>query len=249
MITWPTENLTTIITGGASGIGFATARKWVEGGGQPVLLDVSLASLEAAEAELGTRALYRQVDVTDTNSIKAAFEDLEFIDCLINCAGNSRPHPTETISDDDWNSVIDIHLSGTLKTCREAFERLCVNGGSIVNISSIAGSLGMPHRASYNAAKHGIEGLTKSLAVEWANKAIRVNCVAPGYISTPFTEQLIDDGKLNPDPIIERTPLGRWATPEEIADSICFLALPVSSYITGQALRIDGGMAIDGSWY
>jgi NAD(P)-dependent dehydrogenase (short-subunit alcohol dehydrogenase family) len=107
----------------------------------------------------------------------------------------------------------------------------------------------MPKRASYNASKAGIDGLTRSLAVEWVGDNIRVNSVAPGYVRTAFTDHLITQGQLNVAPIVARTPMARFAEPEEIAASIAFLASSDASYVTGATLHVDGGMTVDGAWY
>lgn len=119
---------------------------------------------------------------------------------------------------------------------------------AVVNISSIAGSVGLPGRTNYSAAKAGIEGLTRGLAVEWSPD-IRVNCVAPGYVSTPMIDRLVSDGKLDSAPVIARTPLNRFADPAEIASAIHFLISPQASFVTGQTLRVDGGLTIEGDWY
>jgi NAD(P)-dependent dehydrogenase (short-subunit alcohol dehydrogenase family) len=109
--------------------------------------------------------------------------------------------------------------------------------------------MGMPHRASYNAVKAGIEGLTRSLAVEWAPHGIRCNAVAPGYVDTSFTQLLEESGQLDKAPIVSRTPLHRFAHPTEIAESILFLASSAASFVTGHTLVVDGGLTIDGAWY
>ena len=122
-------------------------------------------------------------------------------------------------------------------------------GGSIVNVSSVDSEVGMPKRASYNAAKAGIDGLTRSLAVEWVGDNIRVNAIAPGYVRTAFTDRLIAQGNLNVAPIEARTPMHRLGEPAEIAASIAFLASDDASYVTGHSLVVDGGMTVDGNWY
>lgn len=253
MTGWNTDGKTAVITGGGAGLGYAAAAMWIRNGGSVALLDFSADNLATAAEALGSQALAVQTDVTDSSSVNAAIdsalEKFGRIDAVVNCAGNSRPGPTAEITDADWSSVMNVHVDGALKACRAAFPALKESKGTIVNISSIAGTLGMPARASYNTAKHAINGLTKSLAVEWAPEGIRVNAVAPGYIETALTLKLIDEGILDQAPVSARTPLNRWAQPEEIADCICFLATDASSYITGQSIRIDGGMSIDGNWY
>ncbi|XKH55128.1 SDR family oxidoreductase (plasmid) [Citricoccus nitrophenolicus] len=242
------------ITGGASGIGFATARLWVERGGTAVLLDFNEAVLQASLEQLGEHARGVVTNVTDRTSVDAAFASIREtegrLDALVNCAGNSRPVPSATLTDEDWEALIAVHLSGSMRTCRAAYPLLAAQDtGAIVNLSSVAGKTGMPQRASYTTAKAGLDGLTRTLAVEWAQDSIRVNAVGPGYTRTPFTDQLITEGKLDPAPIEARVPMRRFAEPHEIAEAIVFLCAPGSSYITGHTLMVDGGMTIDGNWY
>lgn len=146
--------------------------------------------------------------------------------------------------------MVDVHQGGPMRCCRAAFSMLAASEqGAIVNISSVAGTMGMPERASYNTVKSGIEGFTRSLAVEWAAHGIRCNAVAPGYTNTPFVEKLADLKLLNRAPIVARTPMRRFAEPEEIAEAIFFLASSSASFITGQTLVADGGLTVSGDWY
>lgn len=243
------------ITGGASGLGLATAELWVSLGGRVVLLDVGEKTLEAAVHQLGTSARGVVTDVTDTQSIKAAIASIEDIeqrlDALVCSAGNSLPVPTSTMTDEQFEAVIDVHLSGTMRTCRAAYWLLKDNpgGGSIVTLSSVAGRLGMPQRTSYNSAKHGLIGMTKSLAVEWAPDNIRTNAVAPGYIWTALNQKLDSEGLIDVDAITNRVPMQRWGEPAEIAQTIVFLSTSWASYVNGHTLYVDGGMTIGGDWY
>lgn len=243
------------VTGGASGIGWATVAEWCGSGGAAVILDVSSEMLDAALSRAPEEWALRgiTVDVTDRDAVDAAFGSIADtegrLDALVACAGNAKPVPSTEMSDADWEALLDVHLSGTMRVCRAAHRLLADGGGAIVTLSSVAGVLGMPKRASYNTVKHGLVGLTKSLAVEWAADGIRVNAVGPGYTWTPFNEALEEQGLLDPEPITRRIPLGRWARPEEIAAAIAFLAGPRSSFITGHTLMVDGGMTIGGDWY
>ena len=244
------------ITGGASGIGLAFAELWVSQGGRVVLLDMNAEAIDSAVESLGGEAKARGVvtDVTDNDSVVAAFESIrlneETLHVGVNCAGIARPAPSSDVSDDDWMLLIDIHLSGTMRACRAAHGLMKAGGGgSIINISSVASQMGMPKRASYCAAKAGIDGLTRVLAVEWAPDNIRVNAVAPGYVQTAMTDILVAQGKLDLRPIIARTPMKRLAAPAEIASVIGFLASDAASYVTGHSLVTDGGMTVDGNWY
>jgi short-subunit dehydrogenase len=244
------------ITGGASGIGFAFAQEWVSQGSRVVLLDLNAEAIDRAVESLGGSGVARGIvtDVTSNPSVVAAFESIAAtegrLDVGVNCAGIARPAPSAELDDDDWVSLVDIHLSGTMRACRAAHPLMKASGkGAIINISSVASRAGMPKRASYCASKAGIDGLTRVLAVEWAPDGIRVNSVAPGYVLTEMTAVNIEKGFVDPGPIIARTPLGRFAQPSEIASVIGFLASDAASYVTGHSLTTDGGMTIDGNWY
>lgn len=245
---------TLAVTGGASGIGLETSKAWVATGGSVILLDRNLSAASQAAAELGHNARAVEIDVTDATSVKQAFSDIRDtetrLDGLVNAAGVSWPAPSSEISEEQFTTLIDIHLNGTQRCSQAAFPLLKHSShASIVNLSSVATRFGMPQRAAYSAGKAGIDGLTRTLAVEWAPMKIRVNSVAPGYVRTALTNKLIEDGKLRTDRIIERTPMGRFAEPEEVSEAILFLLSPKSSYITGHCLAVDGGMTVGGDWY
>jgi NAD(P)-dependent dehydrogenase (short-subunit alcohol dehydrogenase family) len=242
------------VTGGASGIGLAFAKRWIDSGGLAVLMDFSEDNLSAGAASLGPERVRGVLaDVTDNTSVVAAYESIQSIegrlDAVVNAAGVARPSTTIEVSDDEFAFMLDIHLTGTLRSCRAAYPLLTESAGSIVNIASVAALMGLPGRASYATAKAGIGGLTRTLAVEWGPKGIRTNAVGPGYVRTALTDALITEGKLNDSPILSRTPLGRFAEPEEIAEAIYFLASPASSYVNGHLLMADGGMTVEGNWY
>lgn len=244
-----------VVTGAASGLGLEVCKQWQAAGPRAVvaMLDVDSRGLEKAREQLPGESMALAVDVRDTESVNGAFGDIGrrfgHVHALVNCAGNSRPAATAQVFDGDWKQVLDTHLNGTMRVSRAAFPYLRESGGSVVNLSSVAGVLGMPRRASYNAAKHAVVGLTKSLAVEWAPYGIRVNSVAPGYVLTALTQRQIEDGILADGPIIDRTPLRRWAQPAEVADAVMFLLSGRSSFITGHTLVVDGGLTVAGDWY
>ncbi|TFD54668.1 SDR family oxidoreductase [Cryobacterium sp. Hh11] len=242
------------VTGGASGIGLAFARKWLECGGHVILMDYQQASLDTAIRELGPSARGIIVDVTKNATVVSAYDSIREIegrlDAVVNCAGVATPSPSEDVTDESWMNMLDIHLTGSMRSCRAAFPLLIEsNRASIVNIASVASLVGMPGRASYTTAKAGIAGLTRTLAVEWARRGIRCNAVGPGYVRTNLTDALVASGRLSDGLITDRTPLGRFAEAAEIAEAIYFLSTPAASYVNGHLLMADGGMSVDGNWY
>lgn len=242
------------VTGGASGIGLATAGLWLERGGRVVLLDMNAASLESATAQLGPAARGVLTDVTDRAGVDDAFDSIRQVegrmDALVCCAGNARPAPSATMTDEDWDSLLQVHLTGTMRACRAGYPLLVDSDqAAIVMISSVGGLMGMPHRANYTTVKSGLTGLARTLAVEWAKDGIRVNSVGPGYVSGAWIEKLVAEGTLNKAPIEARIPLGRFASAREIAEVICFLSSPSASFVTGATWMADGGMTVAGDWY
>lgn len=241
------------VTGGASGLGKATAEAWVAGGGRVIILDINEDHIDQTVQALGDQARGRVTDVTSRESVDAAFDSIDHIegqlDALVCCAGNALPVETATMTDAQFDSLLQVHLNGTMRCARAAYPLLKRSQGTLVTVSSVAGSHGMPRRASYNTVKHGMIGLTKSLAVEWAADGIRTNAIAPGYTRTPFNQQLIDEGKLDMTPTVARIPMNRWAEPAEMAIPIVFLSTPASSFVNGHTLFVDGGMTIAGDWY
>lgn len=243
-----------VISGGASGIGLAVATDWVTSGGRAILLDLNLETLDEACSMLGSAVRGIQTDVTDDSAVKAAYRSIaqheQRVDAVINSAGVSWPAPSHEISDEKFSRLIDIHIGGAQRSSQAAFPLLSKSPrAAIVNLSSVAATVGMPQRAPYCAAKAGIDGLTRALAVEWAPHCIRVNAVAPGYVETALIEELVRKGELNLDRIVARTPLRRLAQPAEIAAVACFLLSPQASYVTGQTIVVDGGLTVDGDWY
>jgi len=244
-----------VVTGGASGIGADFSRRWTELGGETAVLDARADAVVQVVRELGTAASGYVVDVRDEGGVRETITRIaaahqERIDAVVNCAGIARPAPSAKVAEDDWITLLDVHLGGTMRLCRAAYPYLRnSNRAAIVNIASVAAVFGMPGRASYTTAKAGIGGLTRTLAVEWARDGIRVNAVAPGYVESAMTDGLLAAGQLNLDPILDRTPMRRLAKPGEISSAIAFLSSPEASYITGQTLFVDGGMSVDGNWY
>lgn len=239
-----------VVTGAARGIGRAIAERLALAGAHVIIADrdeaegkIAVAAIEAA----GGKGAFVSLDVTDPVAVAQAADSIYqmhgSVDVLVNNAGIVRNAPAAEMSLDDWKSVIDIDLGGVFH-CAQAFgKRMVAAGrGSMVNISSICGEVTVypQPQVSYNAAKAGVNLLTKSLAIEWAKSGVRVNAVAPGYVATELTLR----GRSNPewfDTWMRMTPMGRLGEPREIANAVLFLAADASSYITGTVLTIDGG--------
>ena len=245
-----------LVTGGAGGIGRATCQVFFDDGYRVAVTDIDEEGAIRAAAELdpsGERALGVRGDVASSESVDAmvAATTAKFgrLDALANVAGVVGPGRSEELSDADWDRVISIHLGGAFRCSRAAFPALSATGaGSIVSISSIAGRTGFSQRVSYCAAKAGIEGLTRALAVEWAKRGVRVNAVAPGHVLTPMLTKSLEIGSVTPATIEARTnriPMGRYAQPEEIAAAVLFLCSPAASYITGETLCVDGAITVN----
>jgi NAD(P)-dependent dehydrogenase (short-subunit alcohol dehydrogenase family) len=172
------------------------------------------------------------------------------IDVLVNNAGISSIAPAEEITAAEWRRVMDINLLGPFLCCR-AFGRIMLHqkSGSIINVASVAGLLGVADRAAYNASKHGLIGLTRTLAAEWGGRGVRCNAVCPGWVKTPMDDSAQDAGLYADSDITGRVPMARFATPDDIAQAIAFLGDPAqSSFVNGHALSVDGGWASGGSW-
>jgi NAD(P)-dependent dehydrogenase (short-subunit alcohol dehydrogenase family) len=250
------EGRVAFVTGGAGGIGRATCEAFYEAGYRVALTDLDDEASSAAAAEIGggdDRVVGLACDVSSTESVNravdAAVERFGRLDALANVAGVVGPGLSEELSDESWDRVVSIHLGGMFRCSRAAFPALSATGaGSIVSISSIAGRTGFSHRASYCAAKAGIEGLTRALAVEWAKRAVRVNAVAPGHVRTPMLDHSIAIGSVTQEIVDARTnriPLGRYALPAEIAAVLLFLSSPAASYVTGEVICVDGAITVN----
>jgi NAD(P)-dependent dehydrogenase (short-subunit alcohol dehydrogenase family) len=172
------------------------------------------------------------------------------IDVLVNNAGVSSITPAEDIAATEWQRVMNINLLGPFLLCR-TFGRVMLKqrSGSIVNVASVAGLLGVADRAAYNTSKHGLIGLTRTLAAEWGGRGVRCNAVCPGWVKTPMDDSAQDAGLYADNDIINRVPMARFATPDDVAQAIAFLADPaLSGFVNGHTLSVDGGWASDGSW-
>ena len=241
---------TAVVTGGSRGIGRAIALRLAEQGADVCIsYKGNKAAADGAVAEMtamGRVAFAVQADATEMDAaktlIEAALGRLERIDILVNNAGITRDDLIMRMKPEDWNDVIDTNLSGTFWTIKAATRPMMkARSGRIINITSVSGQAGQMGQANYSSAKAGLIGLTKATARELASRGITCNAVAPGFVVTELTKDL--DPKLL-DAIKGQTPLGRFATPEEIGSAVAFLASDEAAYITGQVLAVDGGLVM-----
>jgi 3-oxoacyl-[acyl-carrier protein] reductase len=235
------EGKTALVTGASRGIGRAIAEELARAGAS-VVVGYRSGREEAEElaAAIGGRAV--QADVSSPEDAKRLVEEAGDVDVLVNNAGLTRDGLLARMPDDDWRTVIETNLSSVFYTCRAVARPMMKRkGGSIVNISSVVGVHGNWGQTNYAASKAGIIGFTKSLARELGSRNIRANVVAPGYVKTALTDVLPEEAT---KAMIEHTPLGRVAEPDEIAGAVRFLASDQASFITGEVLLVDGGLGM-----
>ena len=225
-----------LVIGGSSGIGAGIARAFAAAGCRVIATGIGEAEL--ADARIDCRVL----DVRDGAAVQALVDSIETLDVLVNCAGTIRRGGAEH-DPEIFAEVLDINLSGTMRACTAARAKLAARQGSIVNTASMLSFFGGGLVPGYSASKGGVAQLTKSLAIAYAPDGIRVNAVAPGWIATPLTQPLQDD-PVRSAPIIARTPLGRWGTPDDVAGPVLFLASAAARFVTGVILPVDGGYLI-----
>ncbi|MHB1395230.1 MAG: 3-oxoacyl-[acyl-carrier-protein] reductase [Thermoleophilia bacterium] len=246
----PLAGQVALVTGAARGIGRATAEALAAAGASVAINYQSsreaAAALAASLGEMGAEVVLAQGDVSDAAQAAAIVETTEAalgpITILVNNAGLTRDGLLARMSEEDFDAVIDTSLKGAFLMSRAVARGMMkARAGNIINVSSVIGRRGNAGQANYAAAKAGLIGLTKSLARELAPRGVRVNAVAPGYVVTDMTAQLPDEIK---ERIMTSTPLGRLATPEEVASVIVFLASPAAAYITGAVIPVDGGLGI-----
>jgi 3-oxoacyl-[acyl-carrier protein] reductase len=230
-----------LVTGASRGIGKAIAAELARAGASVIVgYRSGSEGAEAVAKEIGGRAV--QADVANPEDAKRLIEEAGDLDILVNNAGLTRDTLLARMSDDDWRAVIDTNLGGAFNTCRAAVRGMMRRrSGSIVNISSIVGLRGNPGQTNYSASKAGIIGFTKALARELGSRGVRDNVVAPGYVSTRLTDVIADELK---EQMLAATPLGRFGDPEDIAAAVRFLCSDEASFITGEVLLVDGGLAM-----
>jgi 2-keto-3-deoxy-L-fuconate dehydrogenase len=229
-----------LVTGAGSGIGEAVARKLHAEGADVVLADVRAQSVEAIAGELDERATDVQLDVRDEGAVQEVARD---VDVLANVAGigstTSAPETPLAV----WEEVFAVNARGTFLCCKHAIPGMVERGsGSIVNMASVAGLIGLPGRAAYCASKGAVIAMTRALAVDHVADGIRVNAVCPGTVDSPWVRHLVEEVGESIDALRARQPMGRLGSPDEIAEAVLYLASDDAAFVTGTALVIDGGL-------
>ncbi|NCC17964.1 MAG: beta-ketoacyl-ACP reductase [Bacteroidia bacterium] len=238
------ENKIAIITGGASGIGKATAEKFVQEGAKVIIWDLD--EKRGNELAISLGAKFAKVNTSNYQEIeqaaKAVNDEFGRIDILINNAGITRDSTVKKMTVEQWQQVIDVNLSGVFYCSKIISEYMVANGwGRIINASSVVGLYGNFGQANYVATKSGLIGMTKTFAREFGRKGVTVNAIAPGFISTEMVAAMPEEVLAG---MKAKVPIGRLGEPKEIANAYCFLASDEASYINGHTLSVDGGMTV-----
>jgi NAD(P)-dependent dehydrogenase (short-subunit alcohol dehydrogenase family) len=247
------EGKVAVVSGGTSGIGRALSLGLAEAGADVVAsarrqqqVDETATEIEA----LGRKTLRIASDVCDRASLEhllaTTIEKFGKVDILINCAGRIKRTPTLTMPEEEWTSILDTNLTGTLRACQVFGKHMLERGyGRIVNISSLNAFVALSEVAAYAASKAGVGSLTRSLAVEWSRRGVTVNAIAPGVFRTELNAQLLDSTPRGQE-LLMRTPMGRFGKTEELVGAAIFLASDAASFVTGQTLVVDGGFLASG---
>jgi 3-oxoacyl-[acyl-carrier protein] reductase len=243
------EGKTAVVTGASRGIGRAIALRLARDGANIAGLDIKEELLEETGAlvrEQSVEFLPITADVTDFDEMKEAVgrvtDSFDSLDILVNNAGITRDNLLIRMSDEDWKAVLSVNLTGVFNGVKAvARPMMRQRSGRIVNIASVVGMIGNAGQANYSASKGGVIALTKTAARELASRNVNVNAVAPGFIRTAMTDELSDEAR---DGALSQIPFGRFGEPEDVAAVVAFLAGPDSSYLTGQVVRVDGGMVM-----
>jgi NAD(P)-dependent dehydrogenase (short-subunit alcohol dehydrogenase family) len=242
-----------VVVGGTSGIGRAIAHGFAQSGADvvPTSRRDEQVNLTAQEIEaLGRRSLRVTSDVSDRESLQhvlnQTLEAFGTVDILVNSAGRTKRGPTLDFSEEDWTDILDTNLTGTLRACQVFGRHMLERGsGSIINIASLSTFVALHEVAAYSASKAAVGSLTKSLAVEWSSRGVRVNAIAPGVFRTALNQKLLDETERGREFLL-RTPMKRFGNVEELAGVAIFLASDAASFVTGEILAVDGGFLASG---
>ena len=237
-----------LVAGGAGGIGGEVAARLASGGARVVIADLSADQARSKAAGIvagGGQATGVACDITKPElcerAAQAAVDGFGRLDGMVNCAGISQPHDSISLPPADWAGMVNVQLSGAFYIAQACARHMWDSGGAIVFITSTNAEAAFPRRAAYCSAKAGVAMLTKVLAIEWAERRIRVNAVGPAYVATEMTQRNIAAGNVNEAQIKARIPLGRLAQPADVAGAVSFLLSEQAAFITGQSLYVDGG--------
>lgn len=238
-----------LITGGGTGLGHAMAVRFAEAGARVVVAGRRAEPLQDTVAAIGDLARYEIHDVADTSAARALIERIYSkegkLSILINNAGSHVKKPVVEVSDDDWQQMMGVHLTGAFALSRAAAPRmLAAQHGSILYISSMAALIGLPLVAPYSAAKAGVVGLVRAMASEFGSQGVRVNGIAPGWIETDMARGALNGDPARREKILSRTPLKRFGTVEDVAYAALYLCSPAARFVTGTMLTVDGGASI-----
>ncbi len=238
-----------IVTGGASGLGYAIAEKFVKSNIRTIIVGRNEQKLEEAKAQFGENCAFESFDLTKLEQIPAFVERIHNrygkIDILVNNAGINQKKPFTEVTDQEFERIILTNLTAVFSLSREVAKvMLAQKSGAIVNISSMASQYGIPKVVAYTASKSAIEGITRSMAVDLSPAGIRVNCVAPGFIATDMSAKALDSDPERKNKVLSRTPMGKLGVPADVAEAVYYLSSDAASYVTGTVLRVDGGNAI-----
>lgn len=247
------DGLNAIVTGGGQGLGLATAKCLAAHGSRVFIFDLDYEKAMTAAGSLpGNGHLGIQGDVTNNQDRQNLVDTItamgESIDVLVNNAGIQYHTPAIDVDEDQWRRLFEVNVHAMMFMSRDV-GRIMVQqrSGSIINIGSIASILGMPKRSIYVTTKTAVLGITRSLAVEWASAGVRVNALGPGYHRTPLFEEYVERGAIDAQRIQKRIPMGRLGAAEDVGRAVVFFASPLSSYVTGQFLMVDGGYTVFGA--